>query len=317
MKISSLLNCIAIAANFLDENQIYNGGFRCYMANNEALQARNALVDSCTFYTSCILYSLSFLNNPELTPLKRTAAEFLIKEMRPPGVWKYFSSGNPTPVDPDLDDIACASFVLRGIHPDIRAGRNIDVILGNRNQDGLFFTWLRKKDEENDIDSVVNANVLLYLGDREETRTVSDYLNAVIAECREAESYYYYLDDIALYYALSRAYFNEVISLEPTKKPVISRILARQRGDGSFGSELLTALAVSSLLNYSCDDLDVLSRGAESLVNTQRGDGSWQRRAYDVGPPPPSPHASWFGSEELTTGFCVEALAYVSGLSLP
>ena len=92
MKTSRLLNCIAKAANFLDENQIYNGGFRCYLANNEALQGRNALVDSCPFYTSCILYSLSFLDDPKLTTLKRTATEFLIKDMMPPSVWKYFST---------------------------------------------------------------------------------------------------------------------------------------------------------------------------------------------------------------------------------
>ncbi|MGB6065972.1 MAG: hypothetical protein WBG50_14325 [Desulfomonilaceae bacterium] len=113
MKTSRLSNCVAKAANFLDENQIYNGGFRCYLANNEALQGRNALVDSCPFYTSCILYSLSFLDDPKLTTLKRTATEFLIKDMMPPSVWKYFSNGYPTPIDPDLDDTACASFLLK------------------------------------------------------------------------------------------------------------------------------------------------------------------------------------------------------------
>lgn len=315
MHTSRLSDCIANAAHFLDENQLYNGEFRSYLANNESMQGKNALVDSCTFVTSCILYSVSFLHDPGLTTMKRTALNFLIKQMEPPGVWKYFSRGYPTPIDPDLDDTACASFLLRDVVPDIRAGRNLDIILGNRNEEDLFFTWLRKKDDPNDVDSVVNANVLLYLGDRDESRAVSDYLSAIIADRRETESYYYYLDDIALYYAVSRAYFNGVTSLEPTKDTVISQMLARQRRDGSFGSELLTALAVCSLINYSSTDSASPARGVESLMNTQRGDGSWPRQAYYAGPPPPGPRAAWFGSEELTTGFCLEALARFQALA--
>jgi hypothetical protein len=306
---SDLSQAIARAVNFLDENQLYNGEFRSYRSDNEALQGSNLIVDSCTFVTSCILYSLRFLNDSGPRPLKRTGLEFLVKQMKAPGLWRYFSSGYPISIDLDLDDTACAAFLLRDVHPDIRGGRNYDVILGNRNEDGLFFTWLQEKSKPNDVDSVVNANVLLYLGDREETRAVSDYLNTIIAEGREAGSYYYYLDDLAFYYAVSRAYFNRVSSLQSAREHVISRTLSRQRGDGSFGNELLTALAICSLLNYSYRSLDALSRGAENLINTQRADGSWARTAYYAGPLPPEPYAAWYGSEELTTGFCLEALA--------
>jgi hypothetical protein len=308
LNIDRLADCIAKAANFLDENQLYNGEFRSYRSDNEALQGSSLIVDSCTFVTSCILYSLSFLNDTGLTALKRTGLEFLVKQMQPPGIWKYFSSGYPISIDPDLDDTACAAFLLGDIHPDIKTGRNFDVILGNRNKEGLFLTWLQQKDKPNDVDSVVNANVLLYLGDREETRAVSDYLNKIIAECREAGTYYYYLDDFALHYAVSRAYLNGVTSLEPAKDHIIARTLSRQRNDGSFGNELLTALAICCLLNCSCRKLDPLSSGAENLIDTQQADGSWRRIAYYAGPLPPEPYAAWYGSEELTTGFCLEAL---------
>jgi hypothetical protein len=100
MNISRLTSCIAKAANFLDQNQLYNGEFRSYLANNEAMQGRNALVDSCTFVTSCILYSVGFLNDPALIAMKHAALEFLVREMKAPGVWKYFSAGYPTPIDP-------------------------------------------------------------------------------------------------------------------------------------------------------------------------------------------------------------------------
>lgn len=312
---SRLVKCISKAATFLDENQLYNGEFRSYRADNEALQESNLVVDSSTFVTSCILYSLSFLNDPVLTTLKRTALEFLVKQMKAPGLWKYFTSSYHILIDPDLDDTACASFLLKDIHPDIRQGRNVDIILGARDEQGLFFTWLQEKHKRNDIDSVVNANVLLYLGDREETRAVSDYLNTIIAEGREAGTYYYYLDDLALHYAVSRAYWHGVNSLEPAKGPIVSTALARQRGDGSFGSELLTAMAICCLLNYSSGNSDALSRGVEHLMDTQRGDGSWPRIAYYAGRLPPEPYTVWYGSEELTTGFCLEALARFQALA--
>jgi hypothetical protein len=312
---SRLAKCIRKAVNFLDENQLYNGEFRSYVASSEDMLGSDLLNDSCTFVTSCILYSLSFVNDPQLRVLKLTALEFLVKEMRPPGIWKYFSSSYPTPIEPDVDDTACASFVLKDIHPDIKQGRNVDIILGNRNEDGLFLTRLQEKAKQNDVDSVVNANALLYLGAREETRAVSDYLNTIIAEGREAGTYYYYLDDLALHYAVSRAYLNGATSLEPSRGPVISRTLSRQRGDGSFGNELLTGLAICCLLNYSCGNLDALSGGVENLMNTQRIDGSWSRIAYYVGGSlPPKPHAAWCGSAELTTGFCLEALARFQAL---
>jgi hypothetical protein len=308
MNTSRLSNSIAMAADFLDEKQLYNGEFRSYRADNEAMDEGNTLVDGCTFVTTCILYSLRFLDNPELSAMKRTALRFLIDEMKPPGIWKYFSSKYPIHIQPDLDDTALASFVVKDWHADIRAGHNVDIILRNRNKNGLFLTWLRGANYPDDVDSVVNANVLLHLGERKETSAVADFLNTIVVEHRERETYYYYLDDLAFYYAVSRAYFNGVARLEVTKSPATSRILQRQRRDGSFGSELLTALAVCSLLNYSFSDLALLSLGVESLMDTQQSDGSWPRRAYYAGPIPPMPYAAWYGSEELTTGFCLEAL---------
>ena len=35
----------------------------------------------------------------------------------------------------------------------------------------------------------------------------------------------------------------------------------------------------------------------------------WRAVAYYAGPPPPESHRAWFGSQELTTGLCAEALA--------
>lgn len=155
----------------------------------------------------------------------------------------------------------------------------------------------------------MNANVVLYLGEREETLTVCGYLNAIISKNRESGSYIYYRDDLALYYAVSRAYANGVTSLGAERDTVISRITARRQEDGSFGSELLTALAICSLLNYSCQDLNLLKSAVTHIIGSQATDGSWPKRALYGGPFKP-PHEVWFGSEELTTALCIEALAH-------
>jgi hypothetical protein len=306
---SRLSDCLTSAARFLVKNQLRCGEFRSYSARDEALRDTCELEGS-PFVTTFVLYALELLDDPGLGGMKRRAQEFLIHEMEPQGLWKYWTSKSPRKIDPDLDDTACASFALRQVHPDIQAGRNIDIILRNRNSEGLFFTWLpRPGDGYNDVDSVVNANVMLYLGEREETMNVCDYLNAVIGENRESGSYNYYLDDLALYYAVSRAYFNGVRSLGASQDTVISRTTARRRDDGSFGNELSTALAICSLLNYHCDQMDLINPAVEKIIDTQRPDGSWPKRAFYAEPPPP-PDKRWYGSEELTTALCIEALAH-------
>ena len=314
MEESCLNTAIANAVNFLKQNQLPHGEFRSYIASNEAMKGRCTL-ESCTGVTSCVLYSLQFLDSPEIGAMKGAAANFLIEEMTPPGIWKYWSSKFSMTIDPDVDDTVLASVVLRDLCPDIREERNFDILLRNRNQDGLFLTWIRKAGDRNDVDSVVNANAVLYLGEKDETKVVCEYLNTVIAEHRESETYYYYLDDLALYHAVSRAYMNGVTSLGISRDAVISRIADSRRGDGSWGNELVTALALCSLHNFQCNDIGLFSRSVEYLLASQRSDGGWDRRAFSRGPEPPAPYSAWAGSEELTTAFCLEALARYQALA--
>ena len=116
-------------------------------------------------------------------------------------------------------------------------------------------------------------------------------------------------------HAVSRAYFSGVKSLEVTKDSIISRITVRQRGDGSFGNELVTALALCTLLNYSFDEMVWLERGIDNLMDAQLSNGAWPRRAYYAGPLPSGPYEAWYGSEELTTALCLEALTRFQALT--
>ncbi len=154
----------------------------------------------------------------------------------------------------------------------------------------------------NDIDCVVNANVLLYLGDSEATSGVSQYLVDTILEGKESECSAYYPDPLSLYYFLSRAYAAGARSLGPAAEPVGDRVRALRKADGSYGDALSTALALCTLLNLD-GSLPEMDQDFDFLLGEQSERGSWPRRAlfHD--------RASHYGSEELTTALCVEAVA--------
>jgi hypothetical protein len=151
------------------------------------------------------------------------------------------------------------------------------------------------------VDCAVNANVLLYLGESAETKRTIDYLVRATREdmptCNE-----YYIHQLSFYYLLSRAYLNGVRSLVAARMEIANRIIAAQSKEGSWGDELLTALAVCTLLNFGVATAS-LDRAAGYLLGAQQADGAWRRIPMFLGPAP------YYGSEELTTGICVEALA--------
>jgi hypothetical protein len=210
-----------------------------------------------------------------------------------------------------MDDTCCASFLLRERHSYSFRGENITLLLQNRNENGLFYTWLNPSpdlEEQNDIDSVVNGNVILYLGEREETKKTIGFLNRIVLEDREEDTYWYHLNSLALYYMMSRAYFNGVKSLHRSADSIIRKVTSMQSQNGSFGDELNTALAISTLMNYNVSDSNILTKGIEFFLDTQTRTVMWKRRAFYAGPQYPSTHSVWFGAEALTTALCLEAL---------
>lgn len=267
--------------------------------------------DHVVTVAGCVLYALRFVNASHVADIARPAVRFLIGEMRPPGVWSYWTAASGKRIEPDLDDTAFLSFVLRRHHPHIALGSNVERILGARNGDGLFHTWFRRPDRANDVDAVVNANVVLHLGERRETDAVCDYLRALVLSGHEAGSYWYYVDDSALHYAISRALWHGVRGLGDLRNALVEKALAQQLPDGSFGDELCTAWTLSTLLNSGCDDQSAISGAVGSLLARQRPDGGWASVAAFAGPEPPGPRTLRWGSEELTAAACVEALARV------
>lgn len=264
--------------------------------------------DRSVFITACVLYALRHV--PAGQDMAGAAVGFLIREMRAPGVWSYWTAASGKRIDPDLDDTALISFLLKRHHPHIALGSNVEAILAARDDAGLFRTWIRPGCRPNDVDAVVNANVVLHLGERPETAAACAFLRECVRA--GAGSYWYYVDDSALHYAVSRAAFHGVGALRDVQAVLVARALERQQTDGSFGDELCTAWTISTLVNAEADGGDAVARAVAWLLARQRAHGGWRCVPAFTGPEPPGPRLFLWGSEELTTAACVEALARVA-----
>jgi hypothetical protein len=299
-----LVPAVRQGLRFLYEHQLSYGEFRTYASPSPDLSV--AYFDSSVFVTTLVVYSIMEISYPCVTTMIDRASSFLAREMKGPGMFEYYASRNVKSMDPDLDDTACASVALRGRHTFVAGGGNIGCFVANRDEAGRFYTWVGGADVQNDVDSVVNANVVLYLGDRDETESACRYLVDTIESNREGDSYRYYLDDMTLYYAISRAYARGTASLGKTRTAIVERVLRRGRDDGSFGNELATACAVCTLANFEYGGITRLRSAARYLEEQQGADGSWRRVAMYRQP------GTYYGSEELTTALCLEALARVA-----
>lgn len=315
------------ALEFLHHSQLPYGEFRTYACPDDEM-GEGCEFDSSPFATSLILYAISHVDSPIVHEMTAKALRFLQEEMEGPGLWRYWSSRNQRHrlLPPDLDDTCCISFVLKKNSIPLPANR--DIILANRGREGLFYTWLAPRSSStrlldpdvaallnreallmlalsgqmDDVDCVVNANVLLYLGENDDTKGAVDYLVDIVLDGKEDECSHFYPDRICLYYMLSRAYLEGVHSLKSVRVPVKDRVVRTQDRDGSFGNELLTALAICTLLNFDSPAPE-LHEAIPYLLNAQRKDGSWPRIPMYLGPAP------YYGSEDLTTALCVEALS--------
>jgi hypothetical protein len=99
-------------------------------------------------------------------------------------------------------------------------------------------------------------------------------------------------------------YHKGITKLEPIRQPIIDRIIATSGDDGCIGGNLFnTALGACSLLNLNHQSI-TLDKAIQFIIDAQKTNGSWERWAhYSAGS-----MYLYFGSEEITTAFCLEAL---------
>jgi hypothetical protein len=319
---------------YLENAQLTNGEFKMFFSP-DPMMCREYQFDSSLFGTAMIVYALGHAPKVLAQPMLRRSLRFLLRGREAPGVWRYWTRTNPMYklIAPDLDDTCLISFVLR--QNAIPSNTNDTLILANRNQDGLFYTWLlmrasptwiklqfwkstllrlRKFSPQHynwlwreteakpgDVGAGVNANVLLYLGESPDTEAVVSYLVNMIRQRHEASCDEYYSDPLVIYYLLSRAYFHGVRGLEVVQDAIAERTV---HSAAMIQNSLAAALSVSTLLNAGSHS--PFSEAIDYLLETQHADGSWAKTAMWWGGPK---RLRGFGSEELTTALCVEALA--------
>jgi hypothetical protein len=211
------------------------------------------------------------------------------------------------------------------------------VLLDNRNRRGLFFTWflprlrwtsaphrkvmleqwrlIRKQGpffdgmsaEYDDIDAVVNANCLFALGPFKGDTAVVDYLMKVLRDGDENVCDKWYDNTFAVWYFFSRALRSRVSGA--------AQLILTRMASAAPESALDLALATSTLMG--CGEKPP-EEWIVRLLDAQLPSGAWPRAviytggrardadgrcrgAYPAGTP-------FWGSEGVTTAFCLEAL---------
>jgi hypothetical protein len=279
----------------------------------------SGVLDPSIFPTALAAHSLSF--TPESAAIRSRALDFLLREMDPRGLWRHWPAVHPHAheLPPDLDDTSCASAALSAagrVYPDNRA-----LIIGNRARDGRFRTWkLTFRDlrhplvlfyffrttsaRPNDVDAVVNANVLHYLGAVPETRAVVAYLIDILQQNRERQCDKWYDNPFAVWYFFSRALHRAA--------PETRTIFQAKLAVATPANALEHALLACTLRYFD------LPGPVDAILDAQLQSGAWpaaplyhggRRRLRNGDFAEPHRDTPYWGSEELTTSFCIEALA--------
>lgn len=327
------------ALEFLQREQLESGQFPMEYSllgkRHFGTDAAETHPEKSPFCSAYVAHSLSFSGDHRARKMIHRAVEFLKGEMTGDGLWRYWCKDAPLhrQIPPDVDDTACISDLLRSMRQPVP--ENEDLLLSNMTTSGMFYTWIiprvttrasarwwrtvlgditwgravsfwRAGAARGDVDSVVNANVLLYLGERDVTGPVIERLLDIAESGHEDRTDRWYRSVPAFYYAVSRAYARGIERLAPAGEHLDSRYASLGHPDGRIGEDSLqTAMAVCSLMNFGHPPA-AYARQLEYLGEAQESDGGWAacpiyfdgRRV---------PQIAW-SSRCVTTAFCIEAL---------
>lgn len=322
--------------SYLHEHQYPNGEYCCYMGPDDGL-VEWCIPDSTVFPTSLIAYCLkNFMGNHKVDKMLELSRNFLQYQAMIGGVWNHYTKWHILfPIcPPDIDNAFCALKVLELLDQSLVAYKG--VLYANQNEEKLFYTWYafrfrivknktfwllvaralrhpimsflfwtKNECKRDDIDAVVNANGLFYLGYQTQTQSIIPFLINIIEKNKEDDCDKWYRNPFTVYYFISRNYELGIKELEPIKNPIIERILHTKKKDGSFGKGVLdTALGLSALADLGYRGKEV-ALAIQFLLDNQAESGSWLRWALFYSGK--KKELCW-GSEEVTTAFCLEAL---------
>ncbi len=251
------------------------------------------------------LLSLESCDLPQVESLRSRTRDYVARIAIYPGVWRYWDH-----LPPDLDDTVLCSLVSDR-HIWIFLGMNVECILSFRDQEGRFRTWMVEADKDldnlNSVDSVVNANVVAYLGDHAETRSAQRWLERLVMDGREADTLVFYPECMDLYVAMARASRLAAPAFQRLCPTLAERISAgldvrRKSIDVMRLAQGVTALDVLG----EAKGAGILEGAADRIVQEQDAGGGWPGcKAWRSGP---KRLIEW-RSEALTTASCIGAIS--------
>ena len=269
--------------------------------------------EPCVFPSALAARTLSI--TPGAARVLSRALDFLEREMHPHGLWRHPSSDKPQHYDTplDVDDTSIASVALAAAGRKVPDNRRF--LVANRDRRGFFKTWIVRwlphpvltyrffrytTAEVGDVDAVVEANVVIWLGACEETRAAIAHMLDVLRDNREMMSTKWYESRFTVWYFFSHALHD----IAPEARDMIVPRVEAATPHNAF--EL--AVAISTLLLWNRDP-DV-----QPLMDAQLESGAWARAGFyhmgikQISPNVFRPTPPWWGSQALTTVFAVEAL---------
>lgn len=319
---------------FLEGAQLDSGEFRVVTSLRRDM-AGACEPDPSIFPTALVAHCLSFA--PAADMMRGRARAFLRTQRDRHGLWRHWTTDHPffRQLPPDMDDTCCVSAALAAAGSAEVADPAL--LLANRDAHGMFLTWIMPRARwtgpthmrvtlpqlrhlvtlwfffkktsaaPGDVDAGVNANCLHYLGDFPGHERVVARLVDILRRNGEADADKWYENPFVLWYFFARALGN---------RSAEARALLLAKLDAAApASALEFALSIAARLYCGATPSESL---IEALLARQSADGSWPRasvyfggreRRCDGTLAPAHPDTPHWGSEELTTGFCIEALA--------
>jgi len=290
--------------------------------------------DPCVFPTALAAHALSFV--PQAAAVLDRAIRFLLAEREPHGSWRHWTRDHPNlaMLPPDLDDTGCASAVFHRLG--VSGAADPQLLLANRDGRGLFYTWIVPRlrwtgpphrrvvaaqlryalsqyaffrkftASPDDVDAVVNANCLFALGRFPGHEAVIEYLVGVLRAGRETSCDKWYENPFVVWYFFSRALCEaapetrdlmaqRLASLAPTTALEMAHAAASSFYWGTVPEETSMAKLLDAQLEEGAWPRAPIYNGGRA----RRPDGTFDELAAD------QPH---WGSEALTTAFCLEPL---------
>ena len=320
--------------SFLSRNQLSSGEFKTLVGSDPDLK-RDAKHDPSIFTTVNVATSLLELNDDEARRIVLRAADFLASEMLPGGLWRFWTKAHPGSLGmpPDVDDTVCVSSFLS------RLGRtfpqNRKILLANRCRDGRFLTWITPKarhllfaegraflaanqatkrarkvyfesgpqpPERGNIDCVVNMNAVTYFADSPKVAGAAAWITDILQSGRATTEDRWYQSEAALLYAVAGGCEKGLKSF----RRIQSLIAGKAEELQPLCHSALDAALMACALHVVAPSSPRLAQSIDTILAAQSEDGGWPAKVYYYDS---YKRALCWGSRELSSGFCLEALA--------